>query len=148
MEFITIRPATAADLAGMQTLLTEAGLPLDDLERHWKTAVVAQQNRDIVGCAALEMYGTAALLRSVAVAEPLRNTGLGTQVVQVILEVAFQKGVTEVYLLTETAVDYFSRFGFQKIEREEVTPAVQQSVEFTTACPDSAQAMRLNVMLM
>jgi len=51
--------------------------------------------------------------------------------------------VATVYLLTETAAGFFPRFGFQPIQRAEVAPAVQQSIEFTSACPASAQPMRL-----
>ena len=148
MDFVTIRPATPQDLTALQTLLAEASLPLDGIENHLTTAVVAQQNKELVGSAALELYGTAALLRSVAVKESLQGTGLGSQLVKVILDMALQRGVNEIYLLTETAVGYFPRFGFQSINREDVAPAVQQSIEFTSACPASAQVMRLNVLLM
>lgn len=147
MDFVTIRAATKKDLTELQTLLATVGLPIDNIENHLSTAVVAQQNKELVGSAALEMYGTAALLRSVAVKAALRGTGLGSQLVKVIVDMALQRGVNEIYLLTETAVDYFPRFGFQKVTREEVAPAVQQSIEFTAACPASAQAMRLNVLL-
>jgi hypothetical protein len=38
-------------------------------------------------------------------------------------------------------VPFFSRFGFAVVPRTAVDPAVQQSVEFTIACPASAVAM-------
>ena len=138
----TIRPAQPADLPAIQALLTSHDLPLDDLERHLATAVVAEEDGRLVATAALEVYGSEALLRSVAVAESQRRTGLGGQIVQAILDLAQQQGIGEVYLLTETAAAYFPRFGFQPIARAEVPPTVQQSAEFTTACPTSAQAMR------
>jgi N-acetylglutamate synthase-like GNAT family acetyltransferase len=47
-----------------------------------------------------------------------------------------------VYLLTTTAADFFARhFTFRPIGRAEVPVAVQQSVEFISACPQTAQAM-------
>ena len=46
------------------------------------------------------------------------------------------------YLLTTTAEAYFPRFGFERIERDEVPAGVQASVEFTSVCPASATAMR------
>jgi amino-acid N-acetyltransferase len=87
------------------------------------------------------MYDKAALLRSVAVDQARRGQGLGQQLTQAALSLAKQQGVTEVYLLTETAADFFPRFGFRPVSRAQVAPAVQGSVEFTTACPASALAM-------
>jgi amino-acid N-acetyltransferase len=52
-----------------------------------------------------------------------------------------QQGIATIYLLTETAGNFFPRFGFRPISRSEVAPAVQASVEWTTACPVTAQAM-------
>jgi N-acetylglutamate synthase-like GNAT family acetyltransferase len=43
-----------------------------------------------------------------------------------------------VYLLTTTTAGYFPRFGFARIARAEVPSSVQESVEFTAACPASA----------
>jgi amino-acid N-acetyltransferase len=47
-----------------------------------------------------------------------------------------------VYLLTTTAESYFPKFGFVQTTREVVPTAVQQSVEFRSACPASAVVMR------
>jgi hypothetical protein len=49
--------------------------------------------------------------------------------------------VTTVYLLTKTASGFFPRFGFHPTHRAAVDSAVQQSVEFTSACPDSAHVL-------
>jgi amino-acid N-acetyltransferase len=98
-----------------------------------------------VGSAALELYGNAALLRSVAVDQNLRGQGLGQQLTRAALDLAGQHGVETVYLLTETATDFFPRFGFQPIARSAVAPAVQQSVEFTSACPASAAVLALDL---
>ncbi len=50
--------------------------------------------------------------------------------------------VSDVYLLTETASMFFSRFGFESIPRTKIPMNVQQSIEFTTLCPDTATVMR------
>jgi amino-acid N-acetyltransferase len=44
--------------------------------------------------------------------------------------------------LTTTAERYFPKFGFERIERNDVPASVQASVEFTSACPSSAIVMR------
>jgi amino-acid N-acetyltransferase len=102
---------------------------------------VARDGDAVVGSAALEVYGGAALLRSVAVDPARRGQGLGQRLTRTALDVARQQGIATVYLLTETAGDFFPRFGFRPTERAAVEPAVQQSVEFTSACPAGAQVL-------
>src|SRR6185503_12295305 len=115
------------------------------LEEHVATTLVAQRNARVVGCAAVEIHGAAGLLRSVAVDEPRRGEGFGHQLTQAALDLARARGLSQVYLLTTTAADFFPRFGFRVVARGEVDPAVRQSVEFTTACPASAVAMRADL---
>jgi nucleoside-diphosphate-sugar epimerase/N-acetylglutamate synthase-like GNAT family acetyltransferase len=140
-----IRPATARDLPAIITLLEDSRLPLAGLGEHVATTLVAQRNARIVGCAAVEIHGAAGLLRSVAVDEARRGEGLGHQLTQAALDLARARGLTSVYLLTTTAAGFFPRFGFHETARDEVDPAVQRSVEFTTACPATAVAMRADL---
>jgi amino-acid N-acetyltransferase len=141
LEEVVIELVDATDRLAVLALLEHNGLPQDGLSDHWATTLVARAGGTIVGSAALEMYDKAALLRSVAVDQARRGQGLGQQLTQAALSLAKQQGVTEVYLLTETAADFFPRFGFRPVSRAQVAPAVQGSVEFTTACPASALAM-------
>jgi amino-acid N-acetyltransferase len=140
-EEVVIKLVDTTDRLAVLDLLERSGLPEAGLSDHWATTLVARAGGAIVGSAALEMYDTAALLRSVAVDQSWRGQGLGQQLTQAALTLARQQGVTEIYLLTETAAEFFPRFGFQPISRAQVAPAVQGSVEFTTACPESALAM-------
>jgi len=138
---IVIRPAQSTDLPAILHLLAENKLPPDGLAAHLGTALVAYQADQCVGSSALELYGNAALLRSVAVTPRLQRHGLGQRLVGGALMLARKQAVAEVYLLTETASDFFHRLGFSASSREEVPIAVQQSVEFTSACPQSALVM-------
>ena len=140
-----IRAATAGDLPAVMALLEASRLPLAGVEGYVATTLVAQRSARIVGCAAVEIHGTAGLLRSVAVDETRRGEGLGHQLTQAALDLARSRGVRRVYLLTTTADAFFPRFGFRTLPRDEVDSAVRQSVEFTTACPASAVAMRADL---
>lgn len=142
---VLIEPPAPADVEGLYGLLREAGLPLDGLDAHLSGALVAKVDGQVVGSAGVEQYGAAGLLRSVAVRESLRGTGLGRQLVEAVQERARAAGIARLYLLTETAAEWFPRFGFTPIPRSAVEPAVQASVEFTSACPASAQAMLKNL---
>ncbi len=142
----TITCATPADLPAILDLLRRSELPPDGLAAHVDTAVVARENGQLVGCAAVELYGESALLRSVAVDAPVRGTGLGHALTAAALDLARARGARTAYLLTTTAASYFPRFGFAPISRDAVDPAVQRSVEFTTSCPASATVMRATLM--
>lgn len=141
----TIEAAHADDLDAVLDLLRTSNLPIDGLAPHIATTLVARRDGRIVGSAALEVYGAGALLRSVAVAAQLRGEGLGHRLTEAALALARDRRVATVYLLTTTAGDFFPRFGFRRIERTAVAPAVQQSVEFTTACPDTALVLARDI---
>ncbi|GAB4446420.1 MAG: hypothetical protein OHK0015_49670 [Chloroflexi bacterium OHK40] len=145
MTTLQFVPAAPADLPAVLDLLTASNLPHAGLTEHFGAAVVARASEAVVGSAALELYGEAALLRSVAVAERLRGQGIGRELTQAALDLARAHGVRRVYLLTTTAERYFASFGFAPIARAEVEPAVQASVEFTEACPASATVMALHL---
>src|SRR5213593_4652135 len=122
-----ITSAAPADVPAIFELLDASRLPRAGLERHLATTLVARDASELVGTAALELYGSAALLRSVAVATRLRGRGLGQALTRAVLDLARRRGVRTVYLLTETAGQFFPKFGFREIPRADVEPAVLAS---------------------
>lgn len=139
----TIRRATPNDWDQMAELLAGASLPLDGARDHLAAFVVAERGELLVGCAAVERYGDAGLLRSVAVAASERGRGTGTALVDRCLSDASSAGIRTLVLLTTTAERYFPRFGFEVIDRDSAPDAVRASAEFRGACPASATVMRL-----
>lgn len=137
-----IRLATGADLVAVLDLLGRSGLPVDGVAEHVDTLLVLPDGDRVVGSAALELHGDSALLRSVAVDPTVRGLGAGRRVTVAALELARERGVRDVFLLTTTAETFFPRCGFQPATRADVPPAVQQSIEFTSACPASATVLR------
>jgi amino-acid N-acetyltransferase len=141
-----IRPATAADRAAVEALLSEAQLPTDGLEEQFGPAyAVAEVDGRIVGVEGVERYDDAGLLRSAAVASDFRGLGLGDGLTRNRLAWARETGLREVWLLTTTAADYFPRFGFTRVDRGAAPPLVRGSREFSEACPASVVAMRLDL---
>ena len=78
----------------------------------------------------------------VVVAPDRRGTGLGREIVAAAEDLARADGVRDLYLLTETAVDWFPRLGYEVVDRPVATAAVGESVEFTTVCKDTGVPMR------
>lgn len=142
---IALVSGSESDLPEVLALLQASALPTAGIEAHIATALVARERGKIVGCAAVEIYGSTGLLRSLAVARERRGTGLGQLLTTAALELARDKGVRDIYLLTTTADRFFPRFGFKAIPRAEVNPALEQSEELRGACPASAIAMRANL---
>jgi L-amino acid N-acyltransferase YncA len=140
-----IANAQPLDVPQILALLERCSLPLQGVADVRETTVVARKDGKVVGCTSLEVYGTVALLRSVAVHPAYRSRQLGQQLVQAILDHARSLRIHEVYLLTETASEYFPRFGFRLIDRSAVAPVIQHSVEWEVACPVSAYAMVLHL---
>lgn len=136
-----VEEAGTKDIADVRHLLEENQLPLEGLE-HVTTTLVARDDEQIIGSAALEVYLEGALLRSVAVKAAARGQGVARALCNEAMRVARERGVPAVYLLTTTAAGYFPQFGFQTISRQHVPPTVQSSVEFVSACPASATVMR------
>jgi amino-acid N-acetyltransferase len=137
-----IEAATKEDLPDVQSLLERQHLTPEGIEDHVGTMLVAREDSRIVGTAALELYGDAALLRSVAVDAGQQRRGLGQLLTQEALELAQRHGVRDVFLLTITAEQFFPRFGFETITREAVPTSVQTSVQFRSACPASSIVMK------
>ena len=137
-----IEAATARDLPDVHELLARHRLPLDGVDDHVQTMLVARENSQIVGSAALEVYADGALLRSVAVDARQQGRHVGHQLTEAALQLARAHGARAVFLLTTTAEKFFPRFGFEQIAREDVPPSVRASVEFMSACPTSAIVMR------
>jgi N-acetylglutamate synthase-like GNAT family acetyltransferase len=142
---VALRRAAPTDAPAVERLLTEQALPRDGvadwLEHFW----LAERAGAVVGAAGVELYGDAALLRSVAVDPAWRGSGLGRLLTERAIAEAEAAGVRDVYLLTTTAERYFPRLGFACLAREAAPPALAASAEFRGACPASAVLMHRTV---
>lgn len=138
---IRIEPAAPSDAKRIEALLQRAQLPTDGLVSHLETAFVARDGDRVVGSVAIELYKDGGLLRSVVVDAGCRGIGLGGRLTAAAIEEARRRQLPALYLLTTTAEQFFPRFGFETITRDQVPVSVQDSVEFRGACPASAAVM-------
>jgi amino-acid N-acetyltransferase len=108
-----IRPARVDDLLAVIGRLQECELSTTDLSLTCLANFHVAETNDqrVAGVAALERAGSKALLRSVAVAAQWRRCGLGQRLVAHCETEALTAGVSEVYLLTATAIGFFRRQG-------------------------------------
>ncbi|GEM85628.1 arsenic resistance N-acetyltransferase ArsN2 [Meiothermus granaticius] len=140
---ISFCTATSADLPEVFRLLQASGLPIAGVPEHIHDFILALDGERVVACAGLETHSEAGLLRSLAVEADYRSQGLGGKLTQGILELAESRGLHSVSLLTTTAQNYFSRFGFVPVERSALPPALAASEELRGVCSERAAAMTL-----
>ncbi|GAB4376195.1 MAG: hypothetical protein Kow0042_22300 [Calditrichia bacterium] len=140
-EAFIIRNARGDDLPAIQALLQSLKLPTQGVQDHLPNFLVMVMDGQIIGTVGLEIYRRKALLRSLAIARSFQGKKLGLKLYQSIMEKARQQQITDCYLLTETAEEYFHRLGFRVIDRSEANDEVKKSEEFRTACPASATCM-------
>jgi amino-acid N-acetyltransferase len=140
-----MRSATLEDLQDVLKLLETSKLPTAGVKNHIHNFMLEFQKNTLLGCAGLEIYEQAGLLRSVAVSASKRSNGVGSRLVKSILEHAKNQQISNIFLLTETAENYFPRFGFKQVSRAEIPASLQASKELRGACPDSAVVMMLEL---
>lgn len=138
---LTLRTPTATETEVIRNLLEHSGLPTGDLSTARPEFVVATHDGQIIGIGALEHFGNAALLRSVAVEARSRGSGVGRLLVEELERRARAASISELILLTLTAREFFERLGYSAKQRGDVPPAVRESAEFRSLCPVSAVCM-------
>jgi amino-acid N-acetyltransferase len=141
----TIQEVTAAQLPAVITLLQKNKLPVQDIAAGQQHFWVATANGIIAGAIGAEQYGQYALLRSMATDVAHRNNGIAAQLVQQVFNFAQQQNFKAVYLLTETAEQYFAKKGFEKVNRDDTPESIKQSTEFAGVCPVSAVVMKKDI---
>jgi arsenate reductase (thioredoxin) len=144
---ITIRPAKATDWMAVSQLLTSNKLPVEDIDKALPNFFVAVVNNQIAGVIGLEKYDHYGLLRSMATSALHRNQGIASKLVDALFKYAKAIGLKEMYLLTETAKEYFTKKEFIIIQRNQVPDAVKESPEFSHICPVSATVMNKSVVI-
>ena len=124
------RRARAEDIPRIEALITGEHLPAYGLDEFLGTFFVLADGEHVVGCAGLEVYGEAALLRSVVVAPERRRRDEGRRLVEAALAEARRRGVARVYLFTMNAGAFFGRLGFRDVRPEEFEEAVRASRQY------------------
>ena len=122
-------------------LLQDNNLPVTDPgpDKHLFALI---QNNTILGTGGLEFFEDCALLRSVSVKKNWRGKGLGQIISKELEKISRQKGIDCLYLLTDSAKDFFAKEGYREIEREDVPISIKNTSEFSSVCPASAIVMR------
>jgi UDP-N-acetylmuramate: L-alanyl-gamma-D-glutamyl-meso-diaminopimelate ligase len=141
-----VMPAKTDDHSALAKVLDQVGLPRDGLADHLDDFLVLRDHDGLVGCVGLELYDEVGVLRSLAVVPEWRGHGLGWMLAESAVARARARGVRRLYLLTETATDFFAQhFGFKTIDRALVEAPASQSAQFASGMGNKATCMRLDL---
>jgi len=142
MSHVAIAAFTSHDEAGLYTLLQTADLSIEDITPEMlEHFLVVHLDKVLIGCAGVDVLGEVGLLRSVAVDEAHRGTGVGKRLVEGMEEHARKQGVQQLYLLTDTAEAFFAGLGYRKLAREEAPADIAATEQFASLCPSSSSFM-------
>jgi UDP-N-acetylmuramate: L-alanyl-gamma-D-glutamyl-meso-diaminopimelate ligase len=142
-----MRPARPTDMAGVRELLANAGLTAEPArDDQAPTFFVLRNEQGLVGSVALEVLGDDAVLRALATSADARGSGYGWMLADMAVSQARWRGVRRIYLLTESASDFFAaKFGFRVVDRSTLSKAVAASETFTAVKGAGQVAMRLDL---
>ncbi|WP_404378571.1 arsenic resistance N-acetyltransferase ArsN2 [Caenispirillum salinarum] len=134
-----IRAAGPDDLPRLRPLLSDAALPVDDLERaDVRLWLMEDTDGTPVACVGLEGTGPHILLRSLVVAPPLRSQGRAAQLVEHACTAAADAGAGVLWALTQTAERWFLAQDWQRAERADAPEPIRATPQFSGLCPASA----------
>lgn len=138
----SVAPDSADLFAEIKQLLSTCDLPTADISPSESLLFFASRSDTrLVGVIGLEVYGPVALLRSLAVDPAHRTHGLGKSLVDYAEAHAASLGVKSLYLLTTTAVAFFSKLGYSPASRAEAPSSIKATSQFSGLCPASSVFM-------
>lgn len=141
---LTIRRGQPADLAPIQALLEQCGLPLPADE--WTISFwLAEQDGQLLGVVAAQDLGVHWLVRSLAVAPEQRGGGVAHQLLRQLWLAADDAHISALYLVTNDQRGFFERLGFVVADRSALPSAIANCSQLLGECPASATVMALTL---
>jgi amino-acid N-acetyltransferase len=142
---VRLRSATEADLPAITRLTAGAGLGAADLATQVESFFVAESEAAVIGAIGLQCFGGDALLRSACIDPVWRGRSVASNLVEHALTEAALEAIDNVYLFTEGAERFFSRFGFITVPPDDLPFTVTRAAERAGASPAGATAMHLRL---
>jgi UDP-N-acetylmuramate: L-alanyl-gamma-D-glutamyl-meso-diaminopimelate ligase len=142
-----MKPAHRGDMEAVRALLGSVGLAQEPArDEQAGSFFVLRNERGVAGTVALDVLGDDAVLRGLAVDPEARGAGYGWMLADMAVTQARWRGVRRIYLLTESASDFFAaKFGFRVVDRSTLSPLVAKSETFAHPAGSRQVAMRLDL---
>ncbi len=126
-----IRPAEVGDIQGIKALIdphVETGImlpkTLTQLYESVRDFQVCVEDQRVIGAGALHvLWEDLAEIRSIAVHPKFHRRGLGSKIVDALIEESRALGIRRLFTFT-LAVEFFQSFGFLEYPRNDIPPIV------------------------
>lgn len=141
-QTVSIKLALPEEFDQIHELLIMSGLPIAGVDANSGKYYIAG-DYDLIGVIGVEQYGSAVMLRSLAVKPQFRKAGVAGKLIEYVFQVLQGTGVVNIYLLTNTAEGYLTRYGFTTLERSQVPNHVLAASALGEACSSSSTCMHL-----
>ena len=141
---MNIVPASQNSFSAAIELLKQNDLPTEDITPGTQLFVV-EEDDEVIATVAVEYDYNDALLRSLSVSEAKRGAGVGAELVSFIEDYVGRQGVENIYLLTTSAADFFSKRGYQLIDRDNVPEFIRKTKEYSVICASSSTLMKKEI---
>jgi amino-acid N-acetyltransferase len=138
---MNLRSAIKTDLEVINELLNASNLPSSDIEEHLEGFMVYEEEEKIIAIGGFEKHGNDALVRSITTEPRSQGKGIGKSIYKSIEHNARSLGVTTLYLLTETAEEFFKKLGFSVKDRTGIPESIIKSKQYSLLCPSTATLM-------
>ena len=118
------------DMPEITDILVSNNLCVDDIPSQNILIKLVKTDNQIVAVYAFEIFDHVGILRSVAVIDEYKGSGIGTHIMKQVETDVIELKLKKLILLTTTAEKFFEKFGFDIIPRDSVPEVVKQSFEF------------------
>lgn len=118
-----------ADGDGICTLLRSCGLSATGLFSPSSVVLVAVRDGTVIGTCGLEIDGAAGLLRSLAVDQSARETGLSRRLTGVLIDHARRRGVLRLFTFSKDRGDYFVHHGWRDVPLADAVPQIENTAQ-------------------
>ena len=142
---LSSKSAGSKDLDKIQSLLSANKLCFNDINQDGVSLFVVEKNDHHIGYFGVELFGKDGLFRSMIVLPGEGDKGYGVGIWGLALKMMKEKGVQDVYLLTNTAAPFFERQGFKVFDRKAVPDVIGQTSEFVEFCPNDSVCMHYSI---
>lgn len=136
---------TREEQDALQNLLESEKLCYNDISEAGVKLFGVKIKHVHVGYFGFEQFGENALFRSMLVQPDARKRGYGSLIWNEAKAKLKELGVRNIYLLTDTAAQFFSKQGFTSVDRASVPEAIANTTEFKEFCPDSSTCMKYEI---
>ena len=133
------------DKEELKNLLSSNQLCFNDINEKGVRLFGVQLKNEVVGFFGYELFDNLALFRSMVVVPEAQNKGFGGLIWSQAKEKLQDEGVSEVYLLTNTAAPFFGKQGFVEVERSSAPEPILATTEFKEFCPADSVCMKIKL---